>query len=122
MSSSSNNQIINFNQINYHDKKIASLTKQIAGQEEYKKMLNIQMHTLEIDLQLIEKEFKRYQLLFDQQTIAESELEKVRRTYLQKKHSVEGAATNLVNIDNQITTMESNILDLNHKNSNNKFY
>ena len=110
--SSSNNQLLNFNEIKYHDKKIVALNEQIEGQEAYKKMLEIQMKTLQSDLQLMEKEFNRYQSLFNDQTIAESELENVKRSFLQKKYSVEGAETNLVNIDNQITTLSSSITDM----------
>lgn len=106
------NQLINFNQIDYHNKKIVALEKQITGQREHKKMLLIQMTTLESELQLVEKEYKRYQTLFEQQIIAESELEKVNRTYLQKRYALEGVATNLVNINNQITKGESDIIDL----------
>lgn len=109
---SSNNQLTNFYQIKYHDKKINGLNKQITGQQEYRKMLEIQMQTLGNELKLVEKEYERYKTLFKNQTIAESELEKMERSYLQKKYAVEGASTNLVNIDNKITNLATNIIDL----------
>ncbi len=109
---SSNNQLINFYQIQYHGKKINGLNKQVNGQREYRKMLKIQMQTLGNDLSLMEKEYERYKILFKNQTIAESELEKIERSYLQKKYAVEGASTNLVIIDNQITNLSTNIIDL----------
>lgn len=75
-------------------------------------MLEIQMQTLGNELKLVEKEYERYKTLFKNQTIAESELEKMERSYLQKKYAVEGASTNLVNIDNKITNLATNIIDL----------
>ncbi|MCD4664623.1 MAG: HlyD family secretion protein [Bacteroidales bacterium] len=101
----------NFINLEYYPKKIFALKKQLQNQRLLYESSKLQKQTLAADLVLAEKEFKRYDDLFQNQTIPESEFDKIKSRFLQKKYTLEGAQATLDNINIQIAQLENLILD-----------
>ena len=109
---SANYEMQNFDKLNYYPKKIEALKQQHKNQQLYYKRSWQQKLTLEKDFELAKKEHERFRALFNDQTIPEAEYEKIKSKFLQKQYALEGAKTNLANIQIQISQLENNILDL----------
>jgi len=98
--------------LGYYEKKISAVENQINDYQLYYNYTYDQKRTMMADLQLAEKDYQRYQILFKSQTIPEAELEKSHSRYLNKKYSFESMRTSLANINIQISQLENSILDL----------
>jgi HlyD family secretion protein len=105
-------ELLNFNNLALHLKKIESLKQQYKNQQLFYNRSWQQKLTLEEDFKLSKKEHERFKVLFNDQTISEAEYEKIKSKFLQKQYALEGAKTNLANIKIQISQLENNILDL----------
>ncbi len=102
----------NYLRLGYYEKKINAVEKQIKDYRLYYNYTYDQKKTLMVDLQLAEKDYQRYQVLFKSQTIPEADLEKSHSRYLNKKYSFESMRTSLANINIQISQLENSIIDL----------
>jgi len=102
----------NYLQLGYYEKKISAVENQINDYQLYYNYTYDQKRTMMADLQLAEKDYQRYQVLFKSQTIPEAELEKSHSRYLNKKYSFESMRTSLANINIQISQLENSIIDL----------
>ena len=101
-----------YKDVDYYLRKIASLEKQIRDYRISYKYMYTQKNTLEEDYFLSKKNYDRNQSLFEQQAIAEVELENVKSEMLGKKHSFEAARTDLAKTQIEINKLEEGILDL----------
>lgn len=106
------NNLANYLQLSYYNKKIIAINKQISDYQIYYNYTNDQKSTLKYDLLLTEKDYNRYQKLFSSQSIPEAELEKAQSRYLNKKYAFESIRTSLANINIQISQLENSVLDL----------
>lgn len=102
----------NYLKLGYYNKKINAVEKQIKDYRLYYSYTYDQKRTMMADLQLAEKDYQRYQILFKSQTIPEAELEKSHSRYLNKKYSFESMRTSLANINIQVSQLENSIIDL----------
>jgi HlyD family secretion protein len=102
---------LHFVLLDYHNKKIQSLKQELSMHNMYYDRQYRQKTILEEDLALTEKEYSRYQKLFDSSAISISDLEKVRSQFLNKQLAFEEARTNLANIKIKIAQLEQTILD-----------
>lgn len=105
-------EYLSFIKIDFYNKKIEALKKQKSNQQIFYNRTWDQRLTLEKDLELAKKEMDRFESLFRNQTIPETEYEKMKSSFLQKQYSYEGAKSNLANIKIQISQVENSILDL----------
>jgi len=87
----------NFIELDYHNKKIATIEQQINDYNLYYNYLYTQKQTLEEDLQLENKSYSRFESLYDSNAISTAELENARSALLQKQHAFEGSRTSLAN-------------------------
>ncbi|MEZ5196412.1 MAG: HlyD family efflux transporter periplasmic adaptor subunit [Bacteroidales bacterium] len=105
-------EFLNFRSLAIYKKKIESLKQQYKNQQLFYNRSWQQQLTLEKDFELSKKEHERFEALFQDQTIPEAEYEKIKSKFLLKQYTLEGAKTNLANIQIQISQLENNILDL----------
>jgi hypothetical protein len=97
---------------NFLPKKIALINKQIVKQEEYYETLNRQREIQQNDLTLSGKSFTRDSLLYQKQTISESEYEKSRQLFLSKKSAFIGYEAGLRTTESSILQMQSSKVEL----------
>jgi len=71
-----------------------------------------QRQTLEADLELENRDYERWETLYDSSAISQSELDNSKSDLLQKQHAFEGARTNLANTQIKIDELRGEILDL----------
>ena len=109
---SSCNSYINYLNLGYYKQKISAVEKEIQDYRIYYNFTDDQKQTLGKDLQLAEKELKRYQALYEGQTIPESEFEQAQSRFLNKKYTFESTHTTLSSISIQISQLESSKLEL----------
>ena len=102
----------NFIKLDYHNKKIATIEQQINDYNLYYNYLYTQKQTLEEDLQLENKNYSRFESLYDSNAISTAELENARSALLQKQHVFEGARTNLANTQIRINELGGEIIEL----------
>lgn len=107
------NALQRFTEIGYYPKKTASVEEQIKMTRIYYNRLYEQKVLLEQDLKLSQKQYQRDSMLLNKQVIADADIEKSGSALLQKKHSFEGARTNLASTMIQISELEQQKLDLN---------
>jgi multidrug resistance efflux pump len=104
--------LANYQQLAYYEKKAEALRKQVQDYRVYYNYAFDQRQTLEMDLKLAEGDFNRNQRLFENQVIAELELERSKSQYLNKRSAFESMRSSLANINIQISQLENNILEL----------
>lgn len=101
----------NFLTMDYHNKKINSVKQQIQKYKSLYYRYNSQKNILYEELKLVEEQHKRNISLFNDGVISQSDFEKSKGVFLQKKYSYEGAKTSLANTNIQISQLEQSILD-----------
>ena len=106
------NSLQRFTEVGYYPKKSASVDKQISMTRIYYNRLYEQKVLLEQDLKLGLKQYQRDSVLLNKQVIADADIEKSSSALLQKKHSFEGARTDLASTMIQISELEQQKLDL----------
>nr|NQU88864.1 HlyD family efflux transporter periplasmic adaptor subunit [Bacteroidota bacterium] len=106
------NNMSNYFQMGYYTKKIEAIKKQVQDYRIYYNYTYDQKSTMKSDLLLSEKDYQRFQKLFDSKTIPEAELEQAQSRYLNKKAAFESIRNSLANINIQISQLENNMLDL----------
>jgi HlyD family secretion protein len=104
-------EYMHFLRLDYYNKKIQSLKQELSMHNMYYDRQYRQKVILEEDFALMEKEYNRYQSLYDSAAVSVSVLEKVRSDYLGKQLAFEEFRTNLANIKINISRLEQNILD-----------
>jgi HlyD family secretion protein len=96
----------------YHNKKIATINKQIEVQKIILNQGNRQLKLQQEQLQLAELQFKRDSNLYVQKVIAQAEYETARATKLQSTQTYENTQTALENQKIGILQLEQSIFDL----------
>lgn len=102
----------NFIDLNYFQRKIETINKQISDYNLYYNYMFTQKNTLEEDLNLETRDYERYESLYDSSAISVAELDKSKSDLLQKQHAFEGARTNLANTQIKIDELRGEVLDL----------
>ena len=102
----------NFVELDYYSQKIETIDQQISDYNLYYNYMFTQRQTLEEDLELESRDYKRYEALYDSSAISQSELDKSKSGLLQKQHAFEGARTNLANTQIKIDELKGEKLDL----------
>lgn len=106
------NDLRNFIALNYHQKMIESLSKEIVQQNRYLGRLSIKLKYSKEQLSLAKNQFDRDSSLFKSQVISVSDYEKSQNQYLQFKNSFESNNTEILSIKVQITKLEQSLLDI----------
>ena len=102
----------NFLDLDYYNRKIEAIEQQISDYNLYYDYMYTQKQTLEQDLELENKDYQRYEALYDSSAISQSDLENSKSELLKKQHAFEGARTNLASTQIKIDELEEEILDL----------
>ncbi len=103
---------VHFIKLNYFARKISSCREELLIYNELVHRLSEQEKILEKDRALKQKDLDRYQQLFENKVITESDLERTKSEYLQKELSYEESREELANARIQIARLEQDILDL----------
>jgi len=106
------NNLVNFLQLGYFNKKIEAVERQISDYKIYYNYTSDQKSTMMSDLKLAGKDYKRHLKLYVNNTIPEAELDKSKSSYLNKKYAFESIRTSLANINIQISQLENSRIDL----------
>ncbi|MCK4569899.1 MAG: HlyD family efflux transporter periplasmic adaptor subunit [Bacteroidales bacterium] len=101
-----------FTELNYYSRKIETIEQQITDYNLYYEYMYTQKQTLEEDLELENRDYERWETLYDSSAISQSELDNSKSDLLQKQHSFEGARTNLANTQIKIDELRGEVLDL----------
>ena len=104
--------VIRYYQVNYHQKKIDAVTKQIKMTRLYYDRLYTQKQLVEKDLKLGNTQYARDSVLFKNKVIALAEFEKSGSAQLQKQQSLESARLSLAQSQIGITQLEEQVLEL----------
>jgi len=102
----------NFVEIDYYQRKIASLEEQLSDHRLQKNYTYDQRQTLEEDYKLESRNFERHQALFDSAAISQMELDNARSSMLSKQSAFESARIKLADLDLKMNELETDILDL----------
>ena len=102
----------NFVELDYYNRKIETLEQQVSDYNLYYNYMYTQRQTLEEDLELENRDYERWETLYDSSAISQSELDNSKSDLLQKQHAFEGARTNLANTQIKIDELGGEILDL----------
>jgi multidrug resistance efflux pump len=102
----------NFVELNYFNRKIQTIDQQITDYKLYYNYMYTQKQTLDEDLQLENRDYERWEALYDSSAISQSELDNSKSELLQKQHAYEGARTNLANTQIKMDELHGEILDL----------
>ena len=102
----------NFVELDYFNRKIETLEQQISDYNLYYNYMYTQRQTLEEDLELENRDYERWETLYDSSAISQSELDNSKSDLLQKQHAFEGARTNLANTQIKIDELRGEKLDL----------
>ena len=106
------NEYINFKALDYHNKKIGAIQKQLKQIKIQQRGILRQSTLLSEELDLASKQFSRDSGLFAKNVIPASEFEKAQREFIQKKYAWESSRTSVINSEIQISQLEQTILDL----------
>ncbi|MCB2196660.1 MAG: HlyD family secretion protein [Bacteroidetes bacterium] len=101
-----------FIKLNYYQKKIRLYKIELEKYSQYINNLNIQNKILAEELFLTRKQFNRDSLLFDQELMSESDLEKSKTALLAKSYNYEQNNLAITNTAIQIENINQNILEL----------
>jgi HlyD family secretion protein len=102
----------NFKNLDYHEKKIASIQQEIGRYHAYSWTLKKQSTIIKGEEGLVQRQFSRDSTLFSQGVIPEADFEKSKSALLQKKRAYEESRSILVNNEIQISKLEQQVLDL----------
>jgi len=102
----------NFVELDYFNRKIETIEQQVSDYNLYYNYMYTQRQTLEADLELENRDYERWETLYDSSAISQSELDNSKSDLLQKQHAFEGARTNLANTQIKIDELRGEILDL----------
>ncbi|MCK5338180.1 MAG: HlyD family efflux transporter periplasmic adaptor subunit [Bacteroidales bacterium] len=102
----------NFVELDYYNRKIETLEQQISDYNLYYNYMYTQRQTLEEDFELENRDYERWETLYDSSAISQSELDNSKSDLLQKQHAFEGARTNLANTQIKIDELRGEKLDL----------
>ncbi len=97
--------------LDYNHQKIQSMKEELKMHNMYYDRQYKQKTILDEDVALMEKEYKRYEQLYDSNAVSQSELEKMKSAYLNRQLALEEARTNLANIKIQMSQLEQDILE-----------
>jgi len=100
-----------FLRLGYHTKKISSVREELSKYRIYYNRLYRQRNLLIKELELVERQFSRDSVLFQNKVIPQAEFDQSEGRLLQKKHEFEQARINLSTTDIQISKLEQSILD-----------
>lgn len=100
-----------FLKVDFCNQKILALENQVDDYRLFYEYSYRQRNTLQENYDLAMKDYERHQTLFENETIAEVELEKKKSEMLKKKHDFEAARTNLADTRIKINELEEQILD-----------
>jgi len=111
---------LNFVSLNYHKRKISALYLQFEQIKQqnygYLRQLNIQKQ----EFALAKLQFRRDSNLFVKEVIPAVEFEKAKRSFLQKKYTLETSKNSIINNHIQESQLQQNILDLELQFTDNK--
>jgi len=99
-------------QMNYHQKKIDLLKKEILHYKKYASNLKVQNDLQFKEYELMVKQFKRDSAMHAQQLMSDSEFEKSKSALLSKQFSYEQSNISITNTQIQIQNIEQSIAEL----------
>lgn len=102
----------NFIEINYHQKKIAILKRQIEAQKSQKLLSEKQLSISKEQMEISDRIYKRDLTLFDQKVISQFDIEKSKSTQLSTRQEYETAQADLNNMKINILQAEQGVFDL----------
>lgn len=116
------NELITFNQLNFHQQKVNALEKELKHYEVYFNRLTKQFDLAKADLDIAHKQFSRDSFLFSNKYIPEAEFENATTMLLTKKQALEGSGINLSNALITIERLRQTIIDthIDYQNQQNK--
>ena len=106
------NDYRDFVNLNYHQRKIGSLTKETEKHIVHIKQLSNQKGILNEQLEITRQQFLRDSQLFIENALAPADYDKSRNYLLEKQYSVEQAGIRLYNTQIELSKLEQNILEL----------
>ena len=106
------NDYLHFNELNYHQKKIASLQEEIKKHNIYNNQLYRQSQILKREFRLSSRQYSRDSTLYSNGYISLADFEKTETQHLQKQYAYEQALINLSSTKITISKIEQQILDL----------
>lgn len=105
------NELVTFNELNYHQQKINALERELKHYEVYFKRLTKQFDLAKADLGIAHKQFSRDSFLFGNKFIPEAEFDNATALLLVKKQALEGSGINLSNASITIERLRQTITD-----------
>ncbi|QTA86045.1 HlyD family secretion protein [Desulfonema magnum] len=102
-----------FLELGYHHKKINSIEAQIEKHGRLYQQAQNQLELLKQQFRLSRNQYDRYSLEENKDFIAQRDIESLKSSLLQQRHSIKGAESSLENIKIQISELEKSVLDLN---------
>jgi HlyD family secretion protein len=102
----------NFVELDYYERKIETLNQQLKDHRITYNYVYDQQQTLLEDYQLENRNFERYEALYDSAAISQLELDNARGEMLSKQSAYESTRIDLGNKKLQIDELEADILDL----------
>jgi multidrug resistance efflux pump len=101
-----------FSDLNPQEKEIAIINKELETYKELFEKYSVQEALSKQEFELVEKDFNRYILLFQNNTIAAKEFEDKNREYLTSKKAFENTKINNLNAKITLNNLEKNKLQL----------
>ena len=101
-----------FLQLDYHQRKIASLEDEMRQAKQHYQELLGQKTTLEQEYKLAQRQFERDSVLFEKEVIPEAEYEASETRLLNKRYSLEQIDVSISSARVQLSRIEQNILEL----------
>jgi HlyD family secretion protein len=101
-----------FIQLDYHHKKIESITQEIAKHKSLYEGMKRQTAIMEQEFKLSQEQFERAGTLLKDSIISKNDFESAKSNFLQKEYALESARSNMANQKIQLARLEQSILDL----------
>ncbi|NOQ27514.1 MAG: HlyD family efflux transporter periplasmic adaptor subunit [Bacteroidales bacterium] len=98
--------------LNYHYRKIELSNKELKKYDHYLRSLKSQARIVKEEFQIIEKQYNRDSILFNQDLLSQSEFEKSKSALLSKLYNFEQSKMSITNTEIQIGNLNQNILEL----------
>lgn len=111
------NDYRNFIELDYHAKKIRSLSKKLKYYNDYYKRLLKQSELLKDKLELIKKQFERDSTLFQRKVISNAAYEKSKSELIKEQYELEQVELNLSSTEIDIAELRKEMLELELKQS-----
>ena len=103
---------MNHRALDYYPKKINQTKKQIGQYREYAFKIEQQLHVMESQYEIAHSRYERDSVLFSRKVLSDFEYETAQTDLLQSRHALEGSRASLENLNIQISTQETALLDL----------